>query len=130
MAVVHDITEQTRLENVRREFIANVSHELRTPLTNVKSYTETLLENDDIDRETQERFLDVIIRESDRMTRIVQDLLTLSRFDYGSDDLRIHRAQTAKLIERVYRAMYMDAVKHNHTMTMEFLGHLPDIYAQ
>ncbi|MGI6038717.1 MAG: cell wall metabolism sensor histidine kinase WalK [Clostridiales bacterium] len=128
MAVVHDITEQTRLENVRREFIANVSHELRTPLTNVKSYTETLLENDDIDRETQERFLDVIIRESDRMTRIVQDLLTLSRFDYGSDDLRIHRAQTAKLIERVYRAMYMDAVKHNHTMTMEFLGHLPDIY--
>ena len=60
------------------------------------------------------------------MTRIVQDLLTLSRFDYGSDDLRTHRAQTAKLIERVYRAMYMDAVKHNHTMTMEFLGHLPE----
>ena len=55
MAVVHDITEQTRLENVRREFIANVSHELRTPLTNVKSY-ETLLENDDIDRETGRGF--------------------------------------------------------------------------
>lgn len=128
MAVVHDVTEQTRLENVRREFIANVSHELRTPLTNVKSYTETLLENDDIGRETQEKFLDVIMKESDRMTRIVQDLLTLSRFDYGNHGLRIHRAQTVKLIERVYQAMYMDAVNHGHTMTMELIGHLPDVY--
>jgi two-component system sensor histidine kinase VicK len=128
MAVIHDITEQTKLDNVRREFVANVSHELRTPLTNVKSYTETLLENEDIDRETQKNFLGVIMKESDRMQRIVHDLLTLSRFDYGNDGLRIHLVQISKLIERVYQAMYMDAAKHKHNLSMELVGKLPDIY--
>jgi len=128
MVVIHDVTEQTKLENVRREFVANVSHELRTPLTNIKSYTETLLENDDIDRETQRNFLGVIMKESDRMTRIVSDLLTLSRFDYGNDGLKIHRVQTVKLIERVYQAMYLDAMKRKHVMTMELVGQLPDVY--
>lgn len=128
MVVIHDITEQIKLENVRREFVANVSHELRTPLTSIKNYTETLLDNDDIDRETQRNFLGVIMKESDRMHRIVQDLLTLSRFDYGNDGLAIHRVQTVKMIERVYQAMYMDAIKRKHIMTMELVGQLPDIY--
>lgn len=127
MAVIHDITEQTKLDNVRREFVANVSHELRTPLTNVKSYTETLLENEDIDRDTQKNFLGVIMKESDRMTRIVSDLLTLSRFDYGDGGLRIHNVQVSKLIERVYQAMYLDAAKHKHNLTMDFKGWLPEI---
>jgi two-component system sensor histidine kinase VicK len=102
MAVIHDITEQTKLDNVRREFVANVSHELRTPLTNVKSYTETLLENEDIDRDTQKNFLGVIMKESDRMTRIVSDLLTLSRFDYG-DGAFYTNVQVSTLIERGIR---------------------------
>jgi two-component system sensor histidine kinase VicK len=66
--------------------------------------------------------------ESDRMQRIVHDLLTLSRFDYGNDGLRIHRVQITKLIERVYQAMYMDAAKHKHSLSMELVGKLPDIY--
>jgi len=127
MAVIHDITEQIKLDNVRREFVANVSHELRTPLTNVKSYTETLLENEDIDRETQKQFLGVIMKESDRMTRIVSDLLTLSRFDYGDGGLRLHSVQISKLIERVYQAMYLEAAKHKHNMSMDFRGWLPEI---
>jgi two-component system sensor histidine kinase VicK len=127
MAVIHDITEQTKLENLRREFVANVSHELRTPLTNVKSYTETLLNHEDIDQETRRNFLSVILKESDRMSRIVQDLLTLSRFDYGSDELDIHPVQISKLIERVYQAMHLDAVRHNHSFTMGFEGRLPEV---
>jgi two-component system sensor histidine kinase VicK len=81
--VFQDITEEHRLENMRREFVANVSHELRTPLTSVKSYTETLLDGAMEDSEITERFLKVINEETDRMVRLVKDLLLLSQHDSG-----------------------------------------------
>ncbi|MBO7275312.1 MAG: hypothetical protein J6V15_02945, partial [Clostridia bacterium] len=82
MVVLHDITAQQKLEESRREFVANVSHELRTPLTNIKGYTETLIDGGEmLDEETRRSFRDVVYNESDRMTRIVKDLLTLSRLD-------------------------------------------------
>ncbi len=56
MAVIHDVTEQHRLESTRREFVANVSHELRTPLTSIKSYSETLLETEDLPEELRSKF--------------------------------------------------------------------------
>jgi two-component system sensor histidine kinase VicK len=127
MAVVHDVTEQTKLENARREFVANVSHELRTPLTNVKSYSETLYENDDIEPWTQRSFLRVIMSETDRMTRIVSDLLTLSRFDYEgmSVDMRPH--QLVKIIQRVYEVMYLEAAGRGHEMSLELDGSSPTV---
>ena len=76
MAVLHDVTAQRKNEEMRKEFVANVSHELRTPLTNVRSYAETLRTVEDIPRETESGFPDIIISETDRMTRIVQDLIT------------------------------------------------------
>ncbi len=81
--VLQDITEEHRLENMRREFVANVSHELRTPLTSVKSYTETLLDGAMHDPEITTRFLHVINEETDRMVRLVRDLLLLSQHDSG-----------------------------------------------
>ncbi len=81
--VIQDITEEHRLDNMRKEFVANVSHELRTPLTSVKSYTETLLDGAVQDKEITEQFLSVINGETDRMTRLVKDLLTLSQHDGG-----------------------------------------------
>ena len=68
LIVLHDVTEQHRNEERRKEFVANVSHELRTPLTNVRSYAETLRDSSgDIPRETEDSFLDIIINETDRM---------------------------------------------------------------
>ncbi len=83
ITVLQDITEEQKLEKMRREFVANVSHELRTPLTSVKSYTETLLDGALQDFPTAEHFLGVINDETDRMTRLVKDLLTISQHDGG-----------------------------------------------
>ena len=80
--VLQDITEQERLESLRREFVANVSHELRTPLTTVKSYVETLMDGAARTPGVRDRFLEVISAETERMTRLVADLLDLSQIDY------------------------------------------------
>jgi two-component system sensor histidine kinase VicK len=89
--VLTDITEEERLENMRREFVANVSHELKTPLTSIKSYTETILEGMVDDPETEKTFLEVVNSEADRMSRLVRDLLELTSFD--SSSVKLKRAQ-------------------------------------
>lgn len=81
ICVIHDVSEHFALEKSRREFIATVSHELRTPLTGIRGATETVIENPDMSDELKNHLLSMVIRESDRMTRIVRDLLMLSRLD-------------------------------------------------
>jgi len=118
LVVLHDVTEQRKNERTRREFVANVSHELRTPLTNIKSYAETIISSgSDIPDEMRNRFLGVIVGETDRMTRIVQDLLTLSRFDYGKMEMNFTRFSLAEAVETVFQAERLDAENHSHTLT-------------
>ena len=124
IAVLHDITEQHRLDESRREFVANVSHELRTPLTNIKGYTETLLEADDIDDETKKSFLTVVHNESDRMTRIVKDLLTLSRLDHGKVDMKESLLDVSQLIRNAVSTMALEAKNHGLTLGCETKGTL------
>ncbi|MBV9850743.1 MAG: GHKL domain-containing protein, partial [Armatimonadetes bacterium] len=81
LLVLRDLTELRRLERVRRDFVANVSHELRTPLTSIKAMAETLLDGARLDESVAGRFLETIIRESDRLVRLSSDLLDLSRVE-------------------------------------------------
>ena len=131
IVVIHDVTEQRKSEQARREFVANVSHELRTPLTNVKSYAETIAETtEDGDRlppELEQQFLGVIISEADRMTRIVQDLLTLSKFDYGKMEMNISRFSFAATVRNVCEAEAIDAKNHSHTLTVDVPDELPEV---
>lgn len=128
IAVIHDITEQKKLDEARREFVANVSHELRTPLTNIKSYTETLMETaGELPPEMEKRFLGVITGEADRMTRIVKDLLTLSKLDYGRMDLAFNSFSIQNMLENVYTAMQLEAKKNGHELAMYIPKPLPNI---
>ena len=128
IAVIHDITEQRRLDDARREFVANVSHELRTPLTNIRSYTETLLDAaGDIPLDTEKQFLGVISSESERMARIVTDLLTLSKLDYGRMELRMTDFALADMLKNVANAMKLTAKDRNLELTVEAPDTLPHI---
>ncbi len=127
IVVIHDVTEQRKSEQLRREFVANVSHELRTPLTNVKSYAETIAGAGDLPPELEQQFLGVIISEADRMTRIVQDLLTLSKFDYGKMEMNISRFSFAKTVRDVCEAEAIDARNHGHELTVAVPEGLPEV---
>lgn len=128
IAVIHDITEQRRLDDARREFVANVSHELRTPLTNIRSYTETLLDAaGDIPIDTEKQFLGVISSESERMARIVTDLLTLSKLDYGRMELRMTRFSLSDLLQKVANAMRLTVQDNGHEMIVDAPDTLPSI---
>lgn len=127
MAVHHDVTAQRKNEEMRKEFVANVSHELRTPLTNVRSYAETLRDSEDIPRDMTNNFLDIIISETDRMTHIVQDLLTLSRLDSGRADMKMVRFPFREAIDSVCRAVDLEAKRHHHTLIRNYGPTLPMI---
>ncbi len=130
LVVLHDMTEQRKNEEMRREFVANVSHELRTPLTNIRSYAETLADSaGQLAPATEKKFLGVILNESDRMTHIVQDLLTLSRLDSGRDELKLARFSFGQAVQDLYNAVYMEAQRHGHTLTLSMPDDLPQVVA-
>jgi len=89
LLVLHDITQLRRLENIRRDFVANVSHELKTPVTSIKGFVETLLDGAIASPEDARRFLDIIAAQADRLTAIIEDLLTLSRVEQETEQSEI-----------------------------------------
>jgi two-component system sensor histidine kinase VicK len=130
LVVIHDMTALRRNEEMRKEFVANVSHELRTPLTNIRSYAETLADSaGDLPPETEKNFLGVILNESDRMTHIIQDLLTLSRLDAGYTALNLTVFPFGQAVADVYNAVLLEAQRHDHAISIELESGLPDILA-
>jgi len=98
IAVFHDITRLKELEKIRQDFVANVSHELRTPLTTIKGYAETLLEGA-LKEDVAFQFVQVINRHADRLTQIVEDLLTLSKIESKEFSLKPERLSISELID-------------------------------
>ena len=103
--VLHDVSELRRLEVIRRDFVANVSHELRTPLTAIKGYAETLLGPAGAEAETRRRFLSVIDRHSERLGRLIDDLLTLSDLELGRMPLRLTICSVGAVIDDVVQVL-------------------------
>src|SRR5690606_17515417 len=85
VVVLNDVTHLRKLENLRREFVANVSHELKTPITSIKGYVETLLDGAIDSPEDSVRFLQIIVKHTDRLNSIIEDLLSLSRIEQDSE---------------------------------------------
>ena len=119
IVVFQNITESALLEKNRREFIANVSHELRTPLTSVKGATETIIEDPEMPESIKQRFLGIVINESDRMTRIVQDLLVLSRLDNRRMTWRPSKFDLYAATEGMCSALSSEAKAHGHSLSLE-----------
>jgi len=99
--VFNDITELKRLERIRSDFVANVSHELRTPLTSIMGFVETLKEGNIKDEATTERFLDIISLETERLTRLINDILTLSEIENVREDVKKDVIGIKDLIEDI-----------------------------
>jgi two-component system phosphate regulon sensor histidine kinase PhoR len=100
IAVFHDISRLKELEKIRQDFVANVSHELRTPLTTIKGYTETLLDGA-LKEEVAPQFLQVIQKHTDRLAKIVEDLLTLSKIESKEFQLKKEKLYLSELIDDV-----------------------------
>jgi PAS domain S-box len=121
IAVLHDVTEQERIDAERREFVANVSHELRTPLTSMRSYIEALQEGAWQDEEIAPKFLSVTRAETDRMGRLVEDLLQLSRMDNDAEEIQKEVVDFKLFINRV-----IDRFEMTHKEDVVFTRHIPD----
>ena len=127
--VLHDVTELRRLETVRTEFVANVSHELRTPLTSIKGYLETLLEGGLEDREHARPFLGVIHKHTERLGRLLEDLLDLSNLELGKITLHRRPINLAEVVEGAIAIYRPQAAKQEIGLREELPGDLPLVMA-
>lgn len=119
LAMVRDITRLRHLENMRTEFVANVSHELRTPLTSIKGFIETLLDGGLENMEATKRFLTIIYQETDRLNRLINDLLDLSRLESGETELKRARIFLAPLVEEVRQTLQNRLTEKNLSFSVE-----------
>ena len=126
VVALQDITKLQRLDDARREFVANVSHELRTPITTIKTYSETMLDSKDAD-DMDAHFLSTINAEADRMTRIIKDLLTLSQLDHNKDALKKTRIDMREFIDGIVEKLKLSAQKQGHTLTFVATTELPPV---
>ncbi len=125
--VLQDVTEQQKLENMRKEFVANVSHELKTPITTIKSYAETLIENGLDNEKLSYQFLDVINSECDRMDRIVKDLLQLSNLDYKQTKWNKTSLCVEELLKDSFFKMKISADEKMQSLNLTIKEEMPNV---
>ena len=128
IVVIQDITEHVKLDNMRKEFVADVSHELKTPITSIMGYADTLLE-DDYDKETQNKFLTVIATEARRMAKLVTDLLALSRYDNNDVKQEKTKFDLGELVKQCQDKVQIEIDKKHHTVECFVTANVPEVYA-
>jgi len=115
-AIFHDQTRLIRLEQMRKDFVANVSHEIKTPITAIRGFTETLLDGALYDKEHAEKFLQTIKNHSERLNRLVDDLLTLSKIESGAIRMNRTSVDISDTIDRVMETVVVQAAEKNITL--------------
>ena len=128
IAVIQDITEHVKLDNMQKELVADVSHELKTPITSIMGYADTLLEGE-YDKETENKFLNVIATEARRMARLVTDLLTLSRYDNNSKSANKETFDLGDLVKKCQDKLAIEIKKKNHKVNCFVTADVPPVYA-
>ena len=128
MVLVQDITEHVKLDNMRKEFVADVSHELKTPLTSILGYAETLSETD-YDEEIRQKFLGVISSEAVRMTKLVNDLLTLSKFDNNKTEWEKTEFDLGELVKQCQENLQIEIGKKKQKVECFVTANVPAVYA-
>ncbi len=128
IAVIQDITEHVKLDNMRKEFVADVSHELKTPITSIMGYADTLLEGE-YDDATKTKFLNVIASEARRMAKLVTDLLSLSRYDTNKNKIEKTEFDLGDLVKKCQEKLQIEIDKKHHKVENLVTANVPLVYA-
>jgi two-component system sensor histidine kinase VicK len=118
--LLQDVTERLKIDNMQTDFVANVSHELKTPLTSIKGYAETLLAGGMSDTETAHEFLSIINSETDRMNRLVRDILQMSRLDTGRQKWDMRRSDIVSLVATAVKKMDVQSKRKEQLLRATF----------
>jgi len=127
--VFHDLTRLKQLENTRKEFVANVSHELRTPLSMIKGYVETLISGAKDDPSVATRFLQTIEKHADRLTYLIEDLLTISKVEAGVFDLELDETDLHEVLAAACASVESRAKRRGHRLVLTEEGQLGTVQA-
>lgn len=128
LVLLQDITEHVKLDNMRKEFVADVSHELKTPITSIMGCADTLLDSE-YDKETQTKFLNVISTESERMSKLVSDLLTLSRYDSNKNKSDNTEFDLGEMTKRCLDKLSIEIEKKKHKVECFVTADVPKVKA-
>lgn len=129
IVVIQDITEHVKLDNMRKEFVADVSHELKTPITSIMGYADTLIESE-YDKEMQDKFLGVISTEARRMAKLVTDLLSLSRYDKNQSMTEKEEFDLGELVKQCQEKVQIEINKKNQSVECFVTANVPPVYAE
>ncbi|RQD76714.1 MAG: cell wall metabolism sensor histidine kinase WalK [Candidatus Syntrophonatronum acetioxidans] len=128
LLVLHDITREKKISELQQEFVANVSHELRTPLTSIKSYVEALINGAMEDKGVKENFLGVVEKETERMVRLVQDLLILSHLDHRQVNWKKEWTDLKEFMEEIKNQTQVDFKEEDISFQVAVSSELPLVY--
>lgn len=129
VGVIQDVTEVRRLEQTRRDFVANVSHELRTPMTSIQGFVEALLDGMARDKEEQDRYLNVILDETVRLNRLVNDLLDLSGLEMGKYEFQKEPVSISEMFRQAVDKLQVQVKRQNLQVIIKDAERIPPVLA-